>query len=53
MVKHYNTPKKPNHSKVENSIIKKQGVFTMKKSRYTDIQIVNILKHNHAVGMDL
>jgi len=25
----------------------------MKKSRYTDIQIVNILKHNHAVGMDL
>ena len=45
-----NTPKKPNHFKVENSIIKNKEFSneTIKIPKYTDTQIVNILKQNRS-----
>ena len=43
-----NTPKKPNNLKVENSIMKQQGIFYEKIKIHTDAQIINMLKQNQA-----
>jgi hypothetical protein len=42
------TPKKPNNLKVENSIMKQQGIFYEKIKIHTDAQIINMLKQNQA-----